>query len=133
MKYTPKRDMVYALIIWGNLIVLLPFLIVFFTVEGFAVYLIILCISYLRWDSTEYRIEKGELIVKCWMCKKKIRIQDIKSVKRTNNIYSSFALSSDRLEITEESNKKFYAAPQDFKSFIKELRSINDNIFVNEW
>ena len=129
MRYGPKRDIVYGIAIWSNQLVIIIFWFLFFSKAMMIVWLISFLLTLWIWNSTEYRIIDGELRIKCWLFRKRVKIQDILSIKRTNNIYSSFALSTDRLEIIDKSDK-YYVAPLDFENFINEMKKNNSSIIV---
>ena len=130
MKHPPKKDVVYGIVVWSIAVVLLPILIFFFSVGVAIMYILSVLLVVWMWNSTVYIIENDELYIKCLVFRKHVQIKDIQSIKRTRNIYSSFALSVDRLEITDKSDK-YYVAPKDFESFIEELKSYNENILVS--
>jgi hypothetical protein len=74
--------------------------------------------------------EDNFLIVKSgFLVNKKISIQDITSVKESNNILSSPALSFDRLEIRYKDGTTLIS-PKDKESFIQELKERNSSILL---
>ena len=131
MKYLPKKDLVYAFAIWSAPIIIIPFLIFSFSVTILIIFVLSFLLSFWLWNSTSYRIEKGELIIKCWIFGRKVNIEDIVKVKKTKNFLASYALASDRLEITENNKTKYYVSPDNFETFIAELKKYNPNIIVS--
>lgn len=130
MYFFPKKDFVYALAIWNAPVVILVILLFFYSQTLLIIFFITIFLSSWLWNSTSYKIENGELFVKCWILKKRIKIKSILNIKKTKNIHSSYSLSTERLEITEETKSKFYVSPNDFDSFIKELKKYNSNISI---
>lgn len=92
----------------------------------------IMFIVYL-FTATKYVIKDKVLIVEAGvLLNRKIPIQDIKSVTKTNNPLSSPALSLKRLEIKYGNNFDYILiSPLRRDEFVKELLSINPDIYVN--
>lgn len=93
--------------------------------------LVILFIIYL-FISTKYLIKNNILIVEAgFLLNKKIPVQDIKSVTKTNNPLSSPALSLKRLEMKYGNSFDYILiSPLRRDEFIKHLLSINPDIYV---
>ncbi len=130
MYFLPKKDLVYRIVIWSLPIIMLPLLFIVFTTAMVVVFVLSLVLSVWLWNSTSYRIENGELYIKCWVLRKNVNILNIIKVRKTNNILSSYALSLERLEITEKPRNKFYVSPDNFDLFIDELKKYNPNIEI---
>ncbi|MBK7107415.1 MAG: PH domain-containing protein [Ignavibacteriae bacterium] len=130
MNFEPKKDLLYTIVIWSIPIFILPFLVFLYSKTMLIIFICAIGLSVWIWNSTNYKIEKGELFIKSWILRKYVKIENILKVRKTNNILSSYALSSERLEITEKSKNRFYIAPKDFNTFISELLKINPNIEI---
>ena len=131
MKYLPKKDKFYALVIWSVPIIIIPFLIFSFSVTILIIFVLSLLLSFWLWNSTSYKIEKGELFIKCWVFRRKVNIKDIVKVKKTKNFLASYAMALDRLEITEKNKSKYYISPNNFETFIAELKEYNPDIITS--
>ncbi len=131
MKYLPKKDKCYTLVIWSAPIIILPFLIFSFSVTILIIFVLSFLLSFWLWNSTSYKIEKGELFIKCWVFRRKVNIKDIVKVKKTKNFLASYALALDRLEITEKNKSKYYLSPNNFETFIEELKKYNSDIIIS--
>lgn len=131
MKYLPRKDKCYTLVIWSAPIILLPFLIFSFSVTILIIFLLSFLLSFWLWNSTSYKIEKGELFIKCWVFRRKVNVKDIVKVKKTKNFLASYALALDRLEITEKNKSKYYLSPNNFETFIEELKKYNSDIIIS--
>ncbi len=131
MKYLPKKDKFYALVIWSVPIIIIPFLIFSFSITILIIFVLSLLLSFWLWNSTSYKIEKGELFIKCWVFRRKVNIKDIVKVKKTKNFLASYAMALDRLEITEKNKSKYYISPNNFETFIAELKEYNPDIITS--
>jgi len=132
MMFQPKKDLVYGFIIWIAPVIVIPFLISSFSLVLLIVFILTILLSLWIWNSCEYRIVNNELYLKCWILNNKIKINDILSIKKVRNVYSSFALSVKRLELELKSHSKLYVAPINFDDFIAELKTINHNIIIKD-
>jgi len=130
MQYPPKKDALYALAIWSGPIIVLLFLILSYSVALMVLFILTVLLSFWIWHSTLYEIRDGELMIQSWIFRRRVRIQDIVSVKRTKNLFASYALSRDRLEITLQNQDKYYIAPNDVDAFIAELKQYNPEIII---
>lgn len=129
MRFSAKKDLIYAFVIWSGPFFLIPFL--FFEQKIILIlFVAALMLSIWIWNSTIYRIENGILNVKCWILRTQIKISEINTVKKTKNIESSYALSMERLAINFHQNT-IYIAPSNFDAFIDELTKHNPNILVH--
>jgi len=86
MNYLPKKDMVYAFAIWSLPVLLIPFLIFLYSKTLLVILTVSILLSIWVWNSTSYKIENGELFIKCWILRRRVNIQDIIKVRKTNNI-----------------------------------------------
>ena len=79
---------------------------------------------------TKYIIEDGELIVYGGIYKKRIPIEEIRSLRPSKNPLSAPAMSIDRIEITYNKtySEVILVSPKDKEGFVKRLLEINPNI-----
>ncbi len=132
MIFKPHKDLAYAVIIWSGPILLAGLA----AVSGFSwlFMFVIIASAFLSlwlWNSTEYRIDGQQLFLKCWLFRKRVSIENIKSIKRTRNYFSSFALAVDRLEIKVGPYDTFYISPLERTLFINECKAVNAGIRVD--
>ena len=100
---------------------------------GVAVYVLtILFIAYL-FVTTNYTIYNQQtLIVKSgFLMNKKIDINSITKISKTNNPISSPALSLDRIEIFYNKYDSVIISPKNEQEFIQDLHKINSSIIIN--
>ena len=100
---------------------------------GVAVYVLtILFIAYL-FVTTNYTIYNQQtLIVKSgFLVNKKIDINSITKISKTNNPISSPALSLDRIEIFYNKYDSVIISPKNEQEFIQDLQKINSSIIIN--
>ncbi len=131
MKYLPRKDKFYAFVIWSAPTIIVPFLIFSFSVTTLIIFLLSFLLSFWLWNGTSYKIEKGELFIKCWVFRRKVNIKDILRVKKTRNFLASYAMALDRLEITDKNKSKYYVSPNSFETFIAELKKYNSDIIIS--
>ena len=131
LKFKPKKDLTYGIVIWLGPALILPYLIFSFSIYMLIVFGIYLLLAFWIWNSTNYAIEDGELLIKCWVMKKRIKISEIESVRKTKNNYSSYCLSAERLGIKSFNAGEIYIAPLETDLFLSELRKINSKININ--
>ena len=79
---------------------------------------------------TKYIIEDGELIIYGGIYKKRIPIEQIRSLRPSKNPFSAPAMSIDRIEITYNKtySEVILVSPKDKEGFVKRLLEINPNI-----
>ncbi len=130
MQYLPKKDLIYALTIWAAPTIVLFLLLFNFSFTLLIIFILSFMLSFWLWNSTKYEITNGELCIRCWLFKKRVNIKDIEQVKKTKNIWASYALAVERLEITEKNKSKYYISPNNFEAFIAELKRYNAAIRV---
>ena len=100
---------------------------------GVAVYVLtILFIAYL-FVTTNYTIYNQQtLIVKSgFLMNKKIDINSITKISKTNNPISSPALSLDRIEIFYNKYDSVIISPKNEQEFIQDLQKINSSIIID--
>jgi hypothetical protein len=131
MIFKPKKDMVYGTPIWlVSAITFLGFLLSRFAILPGVFFICTLLLSIWIWNDIEYRIENGELIIHCWIFRKRVRIADIVSVAKTRNLYSAYAISADRLELKYNQYDVIYIAPLDEHSFVEAIKAENPKVKV---
>ena len=130
MKYSPNRDKIYALAIWSAPVIVGVVLILSFSKALLEILGLTFLLSLWLWNSTSYEIEKGQLLIRSWIFRRRANVRDIVKLRKTKNLQASYALAADRLEIVEKDNAKYYVSPKDVESFIAELRSLNPDIIV---
>jgi cbb3-type cytochrome oxidase subunit 1 len=87
-----------------------------------SVYFIIILVN------TRYIIRKNYLHIGNGLFNKKIGVHSITHIRATNDIISSPALSTDRIEIFFGENKSILISPKEKKEFLDALIVINPNI-----
>jgi hypothetical protein len=82
------------------------------------------------WTGTTYSITADHrLLIKCGVLEKfDIDIQEIKSIKKSNELTNAPALSVDRIEISYNGGRVLIS-PRDKLKFVKELKNINPKIW----
>ncbi|SFD22132.1 PH domain-containing protein [Algibacter pectinivorans] len=80
--------------------------------------------------STRYTIENDTLKIECgFIYKKEIKVNEIKSITKTNSILSSPAASlTDRILVKFGANDSIIISPKNKKEFLIELIKLNPNI-----
>ncbi|MCM3723716.1 PH domain-containing protein [Solibacillus isronensis] len=90
--------------------------------------IVLLCILFF---GTKYVIEKDELIVYAGIYKKRIPIQQIRSLRPSKNPLSAPAMSIDRIEITFDPHiQVILVSPKERELFVNKLLEINPSITV---
>lgn len=86
------------------------------------------------WVYTKYTITPDYVKIRMGPYERKIAIDDIRSVRQTKNVFSSFALSTNRLEIVYcKYYNVTYIAPKQADMFIRMIRDINPHITVKKF
>lgn len=133
MFFQSKRDILYFIAIWGT---------VFFIILGsvfdtepivikivyYLIGIIIIGILIWIWFGTGYKIEGKVLKVQCGPFQWKLNIKEIRTVRKVKSIFSSPALSIDRLEIYYDRYKLIRISPENESEFIDLLLKENPNI-----
>lgn len=146
MKYRIKVDMFIRLILLGTILMFVP---LYFVVPVEEVYVLVLstvllAVIVIPLFYTSYELADTELIINVYGFKKKIRYEDIKSIRKCQNWLSSSAMSKERVEIVQHHKKKLlgttYISPQnreefftDFKSKCRNLDYIKEDNNLNAW
>ncbi|MYL45720.1 hypothetical protein GLV94_08675 [Virgibacillus halodenitrificans] len=143
MYFSSKKDIWFFLIIWG--IILFIILIYIFGGEpigwqlvtyksspGYIIGALILTLLLWIWFGTGYRVEGEFLKVRYGPFNSKIRIKEIKKIRRTKNPFTAPALSVDRLEILFGKFDVINISPKSKSEFIYSLLTINPNIQLDD-
>src|SRR5690625_2605819 len=146
MYFSSKRDFLLSVILWicALSLIILP---IFFPDSGVwmtpeflnkqwikIVILIPIGLGILWiWFKTGYFIEHDVLKIQFGPVKKKIRIEDIYSIREAKNPFSAFALSMDKLEINYRGYKTVSISPKNKKEFIDTLLTVNPNIIIETY
>jgi uncharacterized membrane protein YdbT with pleckstrin-like domain len=111
MKYYSKIDLWYKILILIVIIILIASLVMLiFTNKSidviFAGIIIVLILAFILsiTFNTYYEFKDDYLYCRSGIFSEKIKYKDIKSVKKSNNMFSSMALSRDRIEIKTSNN-----------------------------
>lgn len=130
MIFSAKKDAVYAIVIWSASIILLPILLFNYSLALLVIFIVMNLNSLWIWNSTSYKIENGELLIKSWLFRNRVKVKNIYEISKTKNVWSSYALAVERLKIKVRLNPAFYVSPNDFEKFIEELKKYNPEIKV---
>ena len=132
MVFKSKVDSWIAVVLWGSVAVcIVPF------IDEPKVMTLLLAVGYTAliaylWFSTKYIIDGDVLVVKNGFKPTKVPIQEIESLKHTNNPLSSPALSMDRMEVVYRPGKQMVLiSPKDRERFIAILLEKNSHIHVD--
>lgn len=133
MRYYSKIDLWYKILISIVIIILITSIVMLmFTFKNielvFAVIMIMFIIVFILsiTFNTYYEFKKDYLYCKSGIFSEKIKYKDIKNIKKSNNMFSSMALSRDRIEIKTSDNIFLgltYISPSNQDEFIEILNS----------
>lgn len=104
-----------------------------FKVFLFALPALLLCgwVYYNIFTGTRYTIDGDILRIKCGVfIDDRVKIANIKSIKKSRSVLSAPALSTDRIMITVSRRDKILISPRDRAGFISYLLKINPDIEV---
>lgn len=128
-KFISKKDLWLGLFLWASMI---GGLILAIKSENLLVSLVMILATILVasiWFGTWYIIDSGVLKVRCGPFCTKIKIEDIKSVKRSKDLLSAAALSLHRLEIRYGKTGFILVSPKEREDFIEALKRENRSIY----
>ena len=128
MKYRMKTDLWVRILLWGSILMFVPLYFVVpqneMWVLGLTTFLMALII--LPLFRASYELGDEHLIMKFYFFKMRIKYDNIKSIKKCKNWYSSAAMSSERIEIKEHKKGKLrgttFISPVDRDDFITNLQ-----------
>ncbi len=128
-KYLSKIDLKLLIFVDAGLMAILVWMIYLQSVVGIIIAALTSVFVIHVFVTTYYIItDDNYLIIKSsFLVNKKISIQDISSIKESNNILSSPALSFDRIEI-RFGDETILISPKEKEKFIQELKNRNSAI-----
>ena len=141
MKFPSAKDWWLTLIVWGAMIFAIGSGIFSVTQESLPIgELVMTSLATIGipifviwlWLSTYYVIDENNLLVKYGPFKKVVPLHTITSVRKTNNPFSSPALSLKRLEILYGQYDTVLISPKDRDEFIKILAEKCPQMRVNK-
>jgi hypothetical protein len=122
MSFRPKKDFWFGILIWGPTLYAICLVIQNRTIWP-ALVVVIPLTAFVGslWFGTVYTIAETSLEIKYGPFLEKIPLCEIQRVKRTRTLWSSAALSFDRLEI-KYGYSTVFISPLDTHKFINELK-----------
>src|SRR5699024_8107421 len=143
MYFPTKKDIWFYLMIWGVILFIIliyifggdPVGMQFITYKSIAGYIIsalILVLLLWIWFGTGYKIDGEFLKVSYGPFKSKLKIKEIKKIRRTKNPFTAPALSVDRLEILFGQYNVINISPKNESGLIHSLLAINPNIHLED-
>ena len=130
MKFNSKKDLWLGLLLWIPMLIgVLAVLLTPGYMSKIIFSLVIILVAWI-WFGTEYYVGDGLLKTKCGPFKETIKIESIRSIKKTRTPLSSAALSMDRLEVKHGKYGYTIISPIDKQVFIDEIKKYNDNIDI---
>lgn len=135
MRYYSKKDWWIGIIIWVPMAFGL-YATAYAAFAGklqfifFIVYVILVGFVAWIWFGTYYVFDEGSLIIRCGPIIEIVPYKKIDSVKKTNNLLSSSALSIDRIEIRYGS--VVLVSPLQQEEFLEELRKRCNYSFIEQ-
>lgn len=128
MKYKMKTDLWIRILLWGIILMFVPF---FFFVPPEEIWILglttfIMAVIIIPLFSASYELNEEEILIMFYFFKQRIKYDNIKSIKKCSNWRSSAAMSHERIEIKEH-NKGFvrgttYISPMDRDEFFSNLK-----------
>lgn len=139
--YYSKRDTWIVLLLWGITLfaagsaIYITFLdlrvLSLISQEIFFLIIVAISLSILR--STYYVIQKEGLFIRTGPFRWTIPYNDIRRVTPERNLWSSAALSIDRLHITHGQSKKgSYISPKDEQAFMRDLAERSPSLVIKD-
>lgn len=135
MKAKTKIDLFISIILWALVVFLIIFMIIappHHRAVGYPISIIAVIFLVWVYFGTNYELREDYLYCKCGPLRQKISYDSIKSLRFTINIFSSMALSLNRIEI-KQSGKGFIAgttfiSPKELEAFYHELKKRCNNL-----
>jgi len=139
--YPSKRDLWIVAILWAIILFSLASIVyIFYTVtsiasiiaqESFFLIIVAFCLSILR--NTYYVLEGDHLLVRSGWFRWRIKLADIEEVAPTRKLWSSAALSVDRLYVRHGSSRAgTYISPEDKDGFMRDLAARSPDLVLAE-
>lgn len=129
MRYYSKRDRFYAVMIWGTalftLYVLVQMLAAREPMEPLAVLVLLSILIFLlsMWFGTYYVFREEDILARSGWIRDRYRYGDITEIRRSRSLYSSLALSRQRMAVYIRGRLKGYISPLDERGFLLELKN----------
>lgn len=124
MFFSPKRDFLHGSLIWGTNALAMSVLVADFSWFAFIFLAPVIILFCWFWFGTGYIITKHELIAKIGPIKYTVLLEEINCTRKTKNLWSSAALSYQRIEIRYgRHNQYLYVSPNKEDEFIKLLKN----------
>ncbi|MFA9458373.1 PH domain-containing protein [Halalkalibacter sp. AB-rgal2] len=137
MKFNPKKDLIYGIILLPLSFFLIAFSVLFpiyFDADVVSIIVItVLCLPlgvYFLWCwfGTSYWILEDKLVIKQGPFRRSINIDQIEIVqKNTNPLVASTALSLESYVLQYKPYKTFIISPMNIEEFVNELRNTSGN------
>lgn len=132
-----KKDYYSRIDFWVYLVIALPLVSLYPSVMagdwltvGVVGIVALFILSLLR---TVYTIDDKALRVRCgFIPYPSMQVADIVSVRLTRSVFSSPALSLDRIAVTTLQGRQLVISPKERVDFVRQLLAINPNIKVDE-
>ena len=134
MKYKTKTHLWIRILLWALILMFVP---MFFFVETDELYIlaistILMVIIIVPLFSAYYELADEDVVIHIYGFKKRIKYDNIKSIRKCQNWLSSSAMSKDRIEIIEHHKKKImgttYISPMDREDFFTDLKNRCQNL-----
>ena len=132
LNFQSKKDIWFAVLIWG-VIILMIFMMI--TEQNIVVYIVGILNNALLlwlWFGTSYKVNDEDLIVKSGPFKSTIDIKSIKKLRATKTLLAGPALSIDRIEIQYKRYDFVIVSPKEKNKFIDSLLSKNKSIEIDD-
>jgi hypothetical protein len=129
LRYYSKRDRFYAVMIWGTalftLYVLVQMLAAREPMEPLAVLVLLSILIFLlsMWFGTYYVFREEDILARSGWIRDRYRYGDITEIRRSRSLYSSLALSRQRMAVYIRGRLKGYISPLDERGFLLELKN----------
>lgn len=129
MKSSIKTDLWVRILLWATILMFIP---MFFFVPAeeqwiMALSTVIMAIIILPLFKGTYEITEEELIITFYFFKQRIPLDNIKSIRKCSNWYSSAAMSKERIEVKEHHKGRLrgttYISPNNREEFFLFLQS----------
>lgn len=132
MYFASRKDLFYAVVIWGFSIVTLSLYLIGPSAPKTALLMVgtVITLFMWMWFGTGYRLEDGKIHVRCGPFHMKVKIDEIKKIQRTRNPFTAPTLSVDRLDIMYGFYKTIQISPENEEEFLRLLLQENPQI---EW
>ena len=107
-------------------------LITYKSISGYIIAVLILTLLLWIWFGTGYKVEGEFLKIRYGPFKSKIKIKEIKKIRRTKNPFIAPALSVDRLEVLFSKYDVINISPKSESELIHSLLTINPKIQLDD-